>query len=79
LFLCRPTATTPASTSKHPIAISPIANGIIHVPMSGSRARWMRRFGDSKSDDQEEMASPSDGPIDLRLFDKILSTIERKF
>jgi hypothetical protein len=43
------------------------------------RALDTRRFGDSKSDDKEEMASPSDGPIDLRLFDKILSTIERKF
>jgi hypothetical protein len=30
------------------MVISPIANGIIDAPMSGSRARWMRRFSDSK-------------------------------
>jgi hypothetical protein len=46
--------------------------------MSGSRARWMRRFSDSKSD-REGMASLSGGSIDLRLFDKILSTTERNF
>jgi hypothetical protein len=45
--------------------------------MSGSRAHWMRRFSDSKSGDLEKVASPAGGSIDLRLFDKILSTIER--
>jgi hypothetical protein len=80
LFLCRPAATTPASTSKHPIAISPIANGIIDVSNERQpHALDTRRFSDSKSDDREEMASLSDGSIDLRLLDKILSTIERSF
>jgi hypothetical protein len=47
------------------------------LPMSGSRARWMRRFSDSKSGDLEKVASPAGGSIANRIFDKILSTIER--
>jgi hypothetical protein len=59
LFLCRPNATTPASTSKHPIAISPIANGIIDVSNERQpRALDTRRFSDSKSDGQEENGEP---------------------
>jgi hypothetical protein len=77
LFLCRPTAIRPASTSKLPIAISPIANGIIDAPNERQPRALDAPLQRLEKCDLEKVASPAGGSIDLRLFDKILSTIER--